>query len=137
VITPLYDGLPANHHLPNASSLCGACRAACPVKIAIPDMLVKLREQLHQSSEVKHSLIEGLAYRLWARTLKSPWLYRLSTWLATRTIGAFKKRTGWMRKLPGPLHGWTGVRDFPAPAPSRFRDWWDEEQKEAKTGGAK
>lgn len=127
VITPLYDGLPANHHLPNASSLCGACKAACPVKIAIPDLLVKLREQLHQSPEAKHSRLEGLAYRLWARTLKSPWLYRLSTWLATRTIGRMKRRTRWMSRLPGQLHGWTGSRDFPAPAAGRFRDWWDGE----------
>src|SRR5947207_6373647 len=33
VLTPLYDGLSANHHLPNASRLCGACQAACPVII--------------------------------------------------------------------------------------------------------
>ena len=46
VLTPLYDGLAANHHLPHASSLCGACQAACPVKIQIPEMLVQLREQL-------------------------------------------------------------------------------------------
>ncbi|MGH7138617.1 MAG: lactate utilization protein B, partial [Pirellulales bacterium] len=32
VLTPLYDGLQANRHLPHASSLCGACQAACPVK---------------------------------------------------------------------------------------------------------
>src|SRR5438034_3164188 len=55
VLTPLYDGLAANHHLPHASSLCGACQAACPVKIQIPEMLIRLREQLHQEPEQKRS----------------------------------------------------------------------------------
>jgi L-lactate dehydrogenase complex protein LldF len=126
VLTPLYDGLAANHHLPHASSLCGACQAACPVKIQIPDMLIKLREQLHQEPE-QRSRLEALAYRLWANTLKSPWLYRLGTWLATRTIGRFKRGSPWIRKLPGKLGGWTQTRDFPAPAAERFRDWWRKE----------
>ena len=123
VLTPLYDGLSANHHLPHASSLCGACQAACPVKIQIPDMLIRLREQLHQEPE-QRSRLEALAYGLWARTLRSPWLYRLGTWLATRTIGRFKRGSPWIRKLPGKLSGWTQTRDFPAPAAERFRDWW-------------
>jgi L-lactate dehydrogenase complex protein LldF len=123
VLTPLYDGLAANHHLPHASSLCGACQAACPVKIQIPDMLIKLREQLHQEPE-QHSRGEALAYGLWARVLRSPVLYRLGTWLATRTIGRAKRRSPWIRRLPFKLGGWTQTRDFPAPAAERFRDWW-------------
>ena len=123
VLTPLYDGLAANHHLPHASSLCGACQAACPVKIHIPDLLIKLREDLHNEPE-QHSRLESLAYRLWAFTLRRPWLYRLSSWLAARTIGRFKQQSPWFHRLPGKLAGWTKSRDFPAPAPQRFRDWW-------------
>jgi L-lactate dehydrogenase complex protein LldF len=129
VLTPLYDGLAANHHLPHASSLCGACQAACPVKIQIPEMLIQLREQLHQEPE-QRSRLEALAYGLWARTLKSPWLYRLGTWLATRTIGRLKRGSPWIRKLPGKLGGWTKTRDFPAPAAERFRDWWRKEGRD-------
>ena len=44
----------------------------------------------------------------------------------TRTIGKLKP-SGWMRRLPFKLHGWTKSRDFPSPAPERFRDWWDRE----------
>jgi L-lactate dehydrogenase complex protein LldF len=125
VLTPLYDGLTANHHLPHASSLCGACQAACPVKIAIPEMLIKLREQLHlEPGQQGH--LESLAYRLWARSIRSPWLYRLGTWLASRVVAPLFK-SGWLRRLPGPLHGWTRTRDFPAPARERFRDWWESE----------
>ena len=135
VLTPLYDGLSANHHLPHASSLCGACQAACPVKIQIPEMLIQLREKLHDEPEQKNRL-ESLAYRLWARSLRSPFLYRLSTWLATRTVGRWNRSTGWIKRLPGKLHGWTQKRDFPAPAPQRFRDWWDEQAKHPSDGKA-
>lgn len=126
VLTPLYDGLSANHHLPHASSLCGACQAACPVKIQIPQMLITLREQLHHEPG-QLGWIESLAYRAWARSLRSPWLYRLGTWLASRTLGRWKRHTGWFRRLPGGLAGWTAKRNFPAPAPERFRDWWKKE----------
>lgn len=122
VLTPLYDGLAANKHLPHASSLCGACQAACPVKIAIPELLVKLRGELHHDQGAG-GRIEAFIYRLWARALRSPRLYRNASWLATRTLGRWKRHSGWFRRLPG-LAGWTTSRDFPAPAPDRFRDWW-------------
>jgi L-lactate dehydrogenase complex protein LldF len=123
VLTPLYDGLAVNKHLPHASSLCGACQAACPVRIAIPEMLIQLRDQLHRDPAAGGRL-ESFAYRAWAATLRSPILYRFSTWLAARTIGRWKRRAPWLTRLPGKLHGWTASRDFPAPAAERFRDWW-------------
>lgn len=123
VLTPLYDGLANNHHLPHASSLCGACQAACPVKIQIPELLVKLREQLHEQPQ-SLSRGERWAYALWALLLRRPSLYRWATWLATRTVGRWKQRSPWLTRLPGKLHGWTQKRDLPAPAAQRFRDWW-------------
>lgn len=126
VLTPLYDGLADNHHLPHASSLCGACQAACPVKIQIPELLVKLREQMHDEPRLKGRL-ESLVYRLWAYTLRQPWLYRWSTWFASRTLGRWYRGHPWLKRLPGKLHGWTQQRDFPAPSPRRFRDWWEQE----------
>jgi L-lactate dehydrogenase complex protein LldF len=125
VLTPLYDGLAANRHLPHASSLCGACQAACPVKIAIPQMLIQLREKLHHEPG-QLGRLEKLAYRLWAASMRRPRLYRLATWLATRTLGRWSS-SRWLKRLPGELHGWTKKRDFPAPAPERFRDWWRDE----------
>ena len=127
VLTPLYDGLAANRHLPHASSLCGACQAACPVRIAIPEMLIQLREQLHHEPG-ELGRVESLAYRLWARAMRSPTAYRLATWLATRTVGRARP-SRWISRLPGGLSGWTASRDFPAPAASRFRDWWQREGK--------
>src|SRR5260370_19552983 len=49
ILTPLYDSVADNPHLPHASSLCGACQAACPVRINIPHMLIGLRELQHEA----------------------------------------------------------------------------------------
>lgn len=126
VLTPLYDGLAEHPHLPQASSLCGACQAACPVRIAIPELLIRLREQQHAHPQA-HNRWERWAYAAWARTVRWPWLYRLTTWCATRTLGRWKRKRPWLRRLPGALRGWTQSRDFPAPAAQRFRDWWAAE----------
>lgn len=125
VLTPLYDGLATHHHLAHASSLCGACQAACPVKIQIPEMLIQLREQLHHTPE-RRGRFEAFTYRAWAWLTRSPRFYRLATWLATRVVGRFKRKNPWMRRLPGGLGGWTNARDFPAPAARTFRSSWRE-----------
>jgi L-lactate dehydrogenase complex protein LldF len=125
ILTPLYDSVEANPHLPHASSLCGACQAACPVKINIPHMLIGLRELQHHR---KKSRAEALAYRLWAAVLTRPTLYRLALRAARLALRPFA-RNGWLRRLPGPGAGWTTHRDFPAPAPVPFHERWKELQK--------
>jgi L-lactate dehydrogenase complex protein LldF len=122
ILTPLYDSITANPHLPHASSLCGACQAACPVKINIPHMLIGLREVQHHA---KPNRWESLAYRLWMHILRRPWLYRLALW-GGRIILRPRARDGWLRSLPGPGSGWTAVRDFPAPAARSFRELWEQ-----------
>jgi L-lactate dehydrogenase complex protein LldF len=128
ILTPLYDSVAGNPHLPHASSLCGACQTACPVKINIPHMLVGLRELQHEG---KRGQLEDLAYRLWKEVLRRPWLYRL----AQRGARVFLRplaRGGWLRRLPGPGAGWTDVRDFPAPAARTFRERWRELRRSAE-----
>src|SRR5262249_34206695 len=86
VLAPLYDSVADNPHLPHASSLCGACQAACPVRIDIPHMLIGLREAQHAARPdgerrrpaAKRTFdVERLAYWLWKQVLQRPWLYRL------------------------------------------------------------
>src|SRR5262249_22793918 len=48
VITPQLIGLNKAAKLPYASSLCGACREVCPVKIDIPELLLHLRAEIKQ-----------------------------------------------------------------------------------------
>jgi len=128
ILTPLYDSVSANPHLPHASSLCGACQAACPVKINIPHMLIGLRELQHHDRPARKRYgipWERLAYWTWKEVLRRPWLYRLSLRLA-RWFLRPRAKDGWLRSLPGPGAGWTGVRDFPAPAARSFRQRWSE-----------
>jgi L-lactate dehydrogenase complex protein LldF len=122
ILTPLYDSVSANPDLPHASSLCGACQAACPVKINIPHMLIGLRELQHKH---KSGRGERLAYWLWKEVLRRPWLYRLALRVA-RPLLRTLARDGWLRKLPGPGAGWTEARDFPAPAARSFRERWKD-----------
>src|SRR5699024_6702747 len=44
VLTPLLDGYAEYKELPYASSLCGACTEACPVKIPLHEQLIRHRE---------------------------------------------------------------------------------------------
>jgi L-lactate dehydrogenase complex protein LldF len=121
VITPLFDGLKENYHQPHASSLCGACQAACPVKIQIPELLIRNRAAQHDEHVAPKG--EEFIYKLWARMLRSPRLYRWGAWFASRVLPRFA-RDGWLKKLPGPLAGWTSCRDFPSPAGRSFRERW-------------
>ncbi len=122
ILTPLYDSVYHNPHLPHASSLCGACQTACPVKINIPHMLIGLREMQHHH---RANHLENLAYKAWSAVLRRPWLYRLALRLARVFLRPLAS-DGWLRKLPGPGRGWTSIRDFPAPAERSFRDRWKE-----------
>ncbi|HEY5031799.1 MAG TPA: lactate utilization protein B, partial [Actinomycetes bacterium] len=53
-LTGLTGGSDPNDSLPYASSLCGACFDACPVKIDIPNLLVNLRAQHVEAHAATH-----------------------------------------------------------------------------------
>jgi L-lactate dehydrogenase complex protein LldF len=122
ILTPLYDSVAENPHLPHASSLCGACQAACPVRINIPHMLIGLRELQHQANKKP---LEHWAYWLWMQVLRRPVLYRLTLRIARWMLRPFAEN-GWLKNMPGPAADWTAQRDFPAPASRSFRERWNE-----------
>lgn len=142
VITPLLKGIANYPDLPHASSLCGACYEACPVKIDIPTQLIRLRRVMVE----QHITGFGarLAYRSWARSLKNAWAYRASAAIQrlvlrqlstgaenANSTGAWDNPEdnrmlpdAWCSDLPGPFRAWTSNRDMPVPARGSFRAWW-------------
>ncbi|MET7447631.1 lactate utilization protein B [Streptomyces sp. NPDC005508] len=126
VLTPQLAGMHAakddpNSSLPYASSLCGACFDACPVKIDIPSLLVELR---HQNTEQAGTTAEKLAMKAAAGVMKSPRIYTAAQKAASfsRSVGVGgRDRT--ISRLPAPFDGWSDSRDTAAPPKQSFRSW--------------
>ena len=129
IVTPLYGHSPIVNELPHASSLCGACKEACPVKIDIPTMLIKLRREFKFTGRM--GALESIGVSLGSRVLASPLLYRTSSWLG-RAVQRIFARDGWIAKAPGPLADWTLNRDLPALARKPFRKRWRERQRSGR-----
>lgn len=121
VVTPGLFGLENAAELPHASSLCGACREVCPVRIDLPHLLVELRRQGAQQDLGPWWLRSAMA--LYTRLATRPAAFRLAGGLAARAAGLFAA-DGRLRRLPGPLAGWTASRDFPLPATTSFVERW-------------
>ncbi len=128
VLTPQLVGVEHAATLPFASTLCGACYDACPVKINIPEVLTHLRAKV---VEQKKRVIPGAEARAMAAAAVVfcwPRLLRVVQWLAARA-GRLVARQGVIRRLPPPGRAWTGARDLPAPSAQTFRAWWREQQE--------
>ncbi len=120
--------------LPYASSLCGACFEACPVRIDIPEVLVHLRSRVvdgHRGDRVPKAEMVAMKAAAWlfsdARRLGV--LERISG-LSGKVLARFSRTTlpggrPAAGRLPGPgAAAWTGARDLPAPPAESFRTWW-------------
>jgi L-lactate dehydrogenase complex protein LldF len=119
VLTPSYVGLENALDLPQASTLCGECEVVCPVRIPLPGLMRKLREE--QMERGLRPFAERFGLKLWAALAMRPALYAFITRIAASLLAAFagdKKRLAWM-----PFgSGWTATRDFPAPSGETFRE---------------
>lgn len=126
VLTPLLQpDLPDAHQLPYASSLCGACQDVCPVRIAIPDMLLRLRADAVKAGKAART--EALAIRGWQTMMSNPAFYQAGGKLAALSTGM--RGSGNIRHLPPPLNAWTRQRDFPPFAKQTFTQWWTERER--------
>jgi L-lactate dehydrogenase complex protein LldF len=112
VLVPLLAGLERAASLPHASSLCGACTAACPVKIPLHELLLDLRDDL--VGEGIASRRERLGFWLWSHAWSRLWGYRLSTRLARLALP--------FARFGGPGRAWSAGRELPRPARRRYRD---------------
>jgi L-lactate dehydrogenase complex protein LldF len=129
VVMPGLHGVEEWSELAQASSLCGACRDVCPVKIDLPHLLLAVRRQA--AARQLAPLWLRAVMPLYAAVVTRPRLYRWAGRAAARVARAVQHE-GWIRWLPGPLGAWTASRDFPAPATHAF-----VEQHQARKAGAK
>ncbi|MGH8753124.1 MAG: LutB/LldF family L-lactate oxidation iron-sulfur protein [Burkholderiales bacterium] len=126
VLTPLYIGLENALDLPNASTFCGECAVVCPVKIPLPDLMRKLREQ-----QVEQDLRPGLerfALKIWAWAALYPGIYAVLTRIAARILKVLAGEEKLLHYFPGG-HGWTDGRDMPAPEGRTFRELYQDRMR--------
>ncbi len=119
ILTPTYVGIENAGDLPNAATFCGECSVVCPVKIPLPDLMRKLREQQFDRRLRPWSERAGLV--VWSYFARRPRLYALATRIAARVAAWMGGRDGLIHWLPG-LDGWTKGRDVPAPTGRTFRE---------------
>nr|WP_246267193.1 LutB/LldF family L-lactate oxidation iron-sulfur protein [Pseudonocardia xinjiangensis] len=128
VLSPQLTGVEDNASLPYASSLCGACFDACPVRIDIPSLLVRLRAQ-HVDAQRARSVpsAEALSMAAASWLMSSPGRFAAAE-KASRLGRLLGRSAGRISTLPPPLSAWTGSRDAPRPPAETFREWWARER---------
>jgi L-lactate dehydrogenase complex protein LldF len=143
VVSPGIFGQAEFGHLARASSLCGACKEACPVDIDLPGLLLKVRAGDTKSAEFENnpgpSLVSGnapgglsLGLKMFTLAATSKFRFKLAVQIMgviTRIISPMKS---WMR-LPA-FTGWGYSKDFPRPDVRPFRARWKDIEVEPVPG---
>jgi L-lactate dehydrogenase complex protein LldF len=125
VITPHLRGLQEWKHLSQASSLCGACTEACPVKIDLHHHLLQNRRNAMAQKPVWW---EKIAFHAFGFLATRPALLR-----ALIPFGRLAQKFQWIVK-GGPLdpaRAWTETRDLPPIASKTFTDQWRAKKRAA------
>ncbi len=128
VLSPQLTGVEDNASLPFASSLCGACFDACPVRIDIPNLLVNLRAQHVEAYDAQHRMPSPEAVAMAAMSWSMSSAGRFALAERSMQAGRLLRRKGRIRRLPPPMSGWTSARDAPVPPRETFRSWWARER---------
>ncbi len=137
ILNPLLRGTGVDEQidsLPYASSLCGACFEACPVRIDIPEVLVHLRSTVvdaHRSSPKAEAVAMKSASWVLADARRLGWA-EFGLGVAGRALNRLGRKVmpGGRRalgRLPWPGSLWSNARDVPAPPVESFRSWWRRE----------
>ncbi|GFZ92644.1 iron-sulfur cluster-binding protein [Paenibacillus marchantiophytorum] len=115
----------------NASSLCGACYEACPVKIPLHDMLVSLRRRKVESGH--GNKLEAVGMKGFSAVMGNSG--RFKGMLKLAKIGQkLVVQSGDIRTKLGPLKGWNSYRVTPSLPKKSFRDGWGTLEAELRQG---
>jgi L-lactate dehydrogenase complex protein LldF len=124
ILSPQLTGITGPHDpnasLPYASSLCGACFDACPVRIDIPSILVHLRAEQVDTGRGLGGQDLAMKAAHWA--MASDRRFALAE--KALGVGRLVARDGRITALPWPGSKWTASRDIPSPPAQTFRQWW-------------
>ncbi len=131
IITPQLLGIEKASELPFASSLCGACKDVCPVRIDFPKVLLELRKRVVEWKAERGrggaaGFFERLGVRAWRISMENKSLYKLLSYLSYFLQYPWLTSDGRLRSLPYPFSRWTEDRDLPAVAKTSFRKRWKE-----------
>lgn len=119
-IAPVLNGMERSGELPFVSTLCGACRDECPVKIDLPHQLVYMRHKAVAAGRSGGKAIDA-GVGMWAKAMSNLQSYRRSVkWL--RRAAMVGRRIGW---YPGVLGAWAKTRRVPEVAATSFKEWWE------------
>jgi len=130
VLSPLYQGIDKFGELAYATTLCGACTFACPVKIPLHDMLYALRNDKVEL-EKKGELAEDIAYKGWSAVFATMSRYRFSVRMARRFQFPLVK-AGKIAYGPPPISEWLKHRDMPALPDQFFHEIWPNLHQDRK-----
>lgn len=121
--SPAIMGLHQTVDIPRASTFCGRCEEVCPVRIPLPDMMRRWREDALE--EEAGAWAERLALGAWAYTARHRTVYAFMTRLASaamRVLARLQERP-WVTSLPF-VRGWSKHRDIKAPVAAPFQAQW-------------
>ena len=122
IISPHLLGLESTYPLAFASTLCGACSEVCPVRIPIPEILVRLRNEAQARPGTNEASLRGSGagrkplvsaiWKAWSVVYSRLGLYRITSWFMSRGRVLSPTEQG----------AWTRSRTPLIPAPKRLRD---------------
>ena len=122
IVSPHLLGLETTYPLAFASTLCGACSEVCPVRIPIPELLIRLRNEANarpgsadaslRGSGAARNRVLTAVWSGWSLIYSRLGLYRLTSWLISRGRALSPVEQG----------AWTRSRTPLKPAARRLRD---------------
>jgi L-lactate dehydrogenase complex protein LldF len=135
ILTPQLQQLHHAQTLPYASSLCGACYEACPVKINIPQVLLELRSQVVNQERKQVTRVTDPMYigmRIASLMFSRAWLFHTAQFFGRIGSKLVTRKDGWIHSMPSVGGKWTQTRDLRGFPQQTFHGWWAARQKETK-----